>query len=1349
MAGVYGTAADAARLPQTPRRLRQEHSEPLHRLVVHIRDALKVEIDPRDHTYVPSGSLHRHDEKLYKCIQLMFWRCPRQNSNEVPEQLREEISRFEDDCKTSHLRDLSPRERAKALRDRLFDVSWMTAQAITPTPVKSPLRKVSPPRTSPRSGPFPSRMPGPSREPEKDEPITFSLSPAVLRSTARTVSSTSLTTVAATSAATSFSPGSDALFKSAHTSFTSYIPADTSMHRVDSHDTVADIPSSLGWTQDTLDAVNALTDSFNQPTDERPAKRRCSSDEDFVLVEEAQHISPKAPTPKPYDTRHRRSRRVSTEDSDGTRSGAVFEQNAVPVVPAVATSATPSPQKKTATHYQVSRFPQSGFGFDFESAIDSDALFPLIVERARLSQHLGLGANRVSHIRTALDAKGLLDACPEPRSSVFYNSHPLAWTADAPDLTFSGTLELSTRTSEPLFKTVLHPLRVEQSCRVQRHFGWGRFFYVTLPSLNRRLPQHLKDQSEMLRQAVLDWMLTPKEFLGRSWQAFHIQEVKAKRHGNRPDDGKKAYRVIFFATHGVGVRDPLSLEKFLDWMVPLTVNVRQPACKAFKRLDLMVSSTWLTINFLPRQIRLGVDDVYANGMHEDHRFDDTSRKFGVLMVHDQREVMTDGCARISVGAAKLVCESLKLTHWPTAFQARINGAKGMWYISAPYETTSPEDLEVWIEIRKSQLKVQVRDEDKHVATCEPDRWSFDVVSWSKPLQTSEIHRDFMQILEDRGVPRGILKDLVQDGLDLCTAELASIIHDPVALTLWRHKFFARQELASVNKLQERGLPVETSLRTQVLVDQAGYMPPECPMLAKAITYMVETNLQDIRSHIEAPCSSSTIVVGIADHTGQLEPGEVHLALSQPLSHGEGAVCSKEVLVARHPTLRGSDMQRVRCVYKPGLAHLKDVIVMSTKGRVPLASKLQGGDYDGDKFWVCADPRLVEPFRNAQILKQDGIEEFGIAQDVTTLSDLAVDGVGSAAHTQAWLNKAFEFSLKPNMLGTITNHFYKLSYAEQTLWSPAVGAILDLHDTIIDAAKNGYTFNHGAFNSYLKSKGFPTYGELPPPRFQHNIESVNPNPEIDFTPATLLEAVKPPKSRITRRHVMHILDDVLFYVINPAIERAVVQLKSSLAPVDTPDSDADLEYPLCQLKTLPPTCLAGLKIDLQLERKLLLEALDIVNRQHWQPTWARKRASPPSTAAEHTAALATCFAAYDAIDPSSSSGFWHLCNAPKAPSNWKCFKVAVLAGQGQKRRRFMMQMAKDVVIYLKSFSESGRRVLELVASVKKPKRPKGWVAGLREANGSGDAEVEAGSHEEDDPEAWNDGSSVFEGLDEVM
>lgn len=48
-----------------------------------------------------------------------------------------------------------------------------------------------------------------------------------------------------------------------------------------------------------------------------------------------------------------------------------------------------------------------------------------------------------------------------------------------------------------------------------------------------------------------------------------------------------------------------------------------------------------------------------------------------------------------------------------------------------------------------------------------------------------------------------------------------------------------------------------------------------------------------------------------------------------------------------------------------LRELHDVVVFSVKGDCSLASLLSGGDYDGDKIWVCWDSRLVEPFKNSR------------------------------------------------------------------------------------------------------------------------------------------------------------------------------------------------------------------------------------------------------------------------------------------------------------------------------------------------------------------------------------------------
>ena len=48
------------------------------------------------------------------------------------------------------------------------------------------------------------------------------------------------------------------------------------------------------------------------------------------------------------------------------------------------------------------------------------------------------------------------------------------------------------------------------------------------------------------------------------------------------------------------------------------------------------------------------------------------------------------------------------------------------------------------------------------------------------------------------------------------------------------------------------------------------------------------------------------------------------------------------------------------VFHPKLKHLVDVVVFPTRGTFPLAGKLQGGDYDGDKVRpLFSDKRYSE------------------------------------------------------------------------------------------------------------------------------------------------------------------------------------------------------------------------------------------------------------------------------------------------------------------------------------------------------------------------------------------------------
>jgi hypothetical protein len=200
------------------------------------------------------------------------------------------------------------------------------------------------------------------------------------------------------------------------------------------------------------------------------------------------------------------------------------------------------------------------------------------------------------------------------------------------------------------------PMFISASCRAYRKFGSDRFITISIP--DKSLFTHAKKIGEYIKQ--------PITICGRIYRLFFIK-------------GSTAH---CFATEGAGLEDrEFSLGNLMEWLIALKDNSTMAAPKLFSRIGLSLSSTIPTITFTPDQIRL-VDDV--------------SSPIG--------ECMTDGCARASPAVFRELWHSgiLGSKQTPTAVQARIGGAKGVWYVDP---LADPRSDEMWIQIRRgSQLK---------------------------------------------------------------------------------------------------------------------------------------------------------------------------------------------------------------------------------------------------------------------------------------------------------------------------------------------------------------------------------------------------------------------------------------------------------------------------------------------------------------------------------------------------------------------------------------------------------------------------------------------------------------------
>ena len=220
-------------------------------------------------------------------------------------------------------------------------------------------------------------------------------------------------------------------------------------------------------------------------------------------------------------------------------------------------------------------------------------------------------------------------------------------------------------------------------------------------------------------------------------------------------------------------------------------------------------------------------------------------------------------------------------------------------------------------------------------------------------------------------------------------------------------------------------------------------------------------------------AESTYAFMIADPLAVLKAEEVHIAFSSAFRDRKSGVDQTmlhdiDVLVARSPAHLPSDIQKVRAVFKPELRLYRDVIVFPSQGSTSLASKLSGGDYDGDKAWVCWDPDIVGPFRNAQVPDLPKVDFYGIEKNNTKVSDL----LPHQDYMNEFLCHGFDFNLQTSMLGTCTVYHEKLCYHDKAIDSETAIQISGLLSNLVDSAKGGYSFDKAKWTDFLERHNLP-------------------------------------------------------------------------------------------------------------------------------------------------------------------------------------------------------------------------------------------------------------------------------------
>ncbi|SPO25775.1 uncharacterized protein UTRI_03140 [Ustilago trichophora] len=543
------------------------------------------------------------------------------------------------------------------------------------------------------------------------------------------------------------------------------------------------------------------------------------------------------------------------------------------------------------------------------------------------------------------------------------------------------------RRKHRIFSVQLLPPKLGGSCRFSRRFGSQSIIRlkmdVAMARDARRFAIHPKTQE--IQQEISDFFSQTVHIMGRKYRPFICKD-----------------ETIFYLWVGSPPNCPDQPDfdciwDFINHHAPFAQNGRSQLGKFIQRVLLGLSTS------VPASV---IDDI----TYESDIFGDPDPVTG------KKVEMTDGAASVSLTVAKDIAQHLGYDSVPSAFQGRIAGSKGVWYIDPFAECSLPgEQAKRWIKIRDSQKKIHY----PAGQNLDLSQLVIDLLGPSRLFAPSTLSKQIILVLQSNGVPIRTFADMQRAELQKIAEEISNW-EGPDASVCMRLATVV-ERLCKVESLRAKRSTESAEHRAQGMESQisnnsadgdralgdddrdiffgqdgrhiwngkplskhecayemllSGFHPKSCPYLAELLVDIADLAMKRVIKRFAIPVARSAEAMVIPDPTGTLEEGEIQFRFSGDavldpdtrlrLRH----VPEGEVLVTRHPCLLPTDIRKVRAVVRAELSLYQDVVVFSTKGQRPLASLLSGGDYDGDLIRVFWEPKLVQAFENSDVSYAD-------------------------------------------------------------------------------------------------------------------------------------------------------------------------------------------------------------------------------------------------------------------------------------------------------------------------------------------------------------------------------------------
>ncbi|KAG1229993.1 hypothetical protein CU097_005283 [Rhizopus azygosporus] len=633
---------------------------------------------------------------------------------------------------------------------------------------------------------------------------------------------------------------------------------------------------------------------------------------------------------------------------------------------------------------------------------------------------------------------------------------------------YSAVIQFKTTGTLP--KINLRVPKITASNRLFRKFGQDRFLEMVLSE---------SSQPSMVRM-MKDFLLKPFLLMQRVFRFLFIKDST----------------LVFFATEGPDL-EPISIQQVIDWHMPIIENWDMSMSKYASRMSLGYSSSIPTIQFDPSEIEY-IDDIYSE----------------IATVKDDAACMTDGCGIISCAAMKEIMGCQTTDELPCAIQGRIGGAKGIWILAPDMDFNSGK----YIKIRKSQHKFKTGLPQPNCA-LDPHHYTFDLVKNSICIYPSNLNTQFIQVLAAGGVPTSVFVEILKEYIHRLATVVTEnqnikILRDWVTKTgsimtrrweneeqtekcVWKDlsaeddiendMFHLDSDSADDDSKSDTSGSYTNKSHTNYLLSTKSYdslnkysgYPGNAfeavvrlldsgfdltnAFVATRITTIFRQVMKSVNTKYRIEVPQSCTVTCVPDPTGLLKPDEVFLQLStrrvdEKTGIRAGLVLG-DVVITRNPCGLKSDVQKVKAVDCPALRMYTDIIIFPVTGDASLASKLGGGDYDGDLIFCCWDQRIVEPFQASPVIKELDRVTQAFQKDKSTLGQQ----IGAYPDPEKALQANFiNVQMPDGTLGLYEN--WRTVLAEKSaLDDPDVSYLAQMCARLVDAPKQGLHLKQSVYN----------------------------------------------------------------------------------------------------------------------------------------------------------------------------------------------------------------------------------------------------------------------------------------------